>query len=159
MLTKIYTLFVSLSYTIVSLLSSFFNKNKFNNDTKALWQPPSYLFGIVWPLLYAMLFLMNYMILSSDVSKTIKNIISRDTLIEATLQGFWLYNFRSSDTYPHVYFISMLLLFALVLFAFYRLNTFVSLINYKYILLYIPYFLWINFANILNIQLFLGITK
>jgi len=156
---------ISLSYVLVSFVSSFLGNNRFDkNAPKALWQPPSYVFGIVWPFLYTCLFTMNYLILSyADITTSLKNIIAKDTLIEAALQGLWLYNFRYSDTFPRQYFISMLILCILVLFSFYRMHMFFftknkSSLSY-YALLYIPYFLWINLANILNIQLFFGITK
>jgi len=155
---------ISLSYVLVSFVSSLLGNNRFDkNAPKALWQPPSYVFGIVWPFLYICLFTMNYLMLSyADITTSLKNIIANDTLIEAALQGLWLYNFRYSNTFPRQYFISMIILCALALFSFYRMHMFFTTNRstlFYYALLYVPYFLWINLANILNIQLFFGITK
>ena len=81
----------------------------------------------------------------------------------ATAQGSWLYFFRykkniqGRDKSQYVHgLINTTILVALsykTLYDVYRTN------SIFYLLLYIPYFLWIQFANILNIQLVFGKTK
>ena len=155
----LYYILISGSPFIVSLISTFFDTNKFQkNEKKSLWQPPSYVFGIVWPILYTLLFFLNYSLLTNNSNN---NIIIRDILIESGLQGLWLYNFNSNNSINRNksnYRNSLFIMLLLVLFSYYRLSfLFNKFPNYIY--LYIPYFLWINFAHILNWQLYLGITK
>lgn len=169
MYNQLKNILISASPFLVSIPFSYFNLNKFNsNEPRALWQPPSYVFGIVWTTLYTLLFIMNYLILSGNsFSGSFKNTVARDTLIEAILQGLWLNNFRSQQGIGKTndqYFISMITLFAILAFAIYRIHYFFfdkppSSKLFYIALLYIPYFLWINLATILNIQLYLGITK
>ena len=111
---------------------------------------------------------MNYIILTGNsVSYSFKSTVARDTLIEAALQGIWLNNFRSQQGISKTnedYFISMITLLSILGFAIYRIYFFFfnkppSSKLFYIALLYIPYFLWINLATILNIQLYLGITK
>ncbi len=159
----LYYILISGSPFIVSLISTFFDTNKFQkNEKKSLWQPPSYVFGIVWPILYTLLFFLNYSLLTSLLTNNSNNnIIIRDILIESGLQGLWLYNFNSNNSINRNksnYRNSLFIMLLLVLFSYYRLSfLFNKFPNYIY--LYIPYFLWINFAHILNWQLYLGITK
>ena len=45
--------FISASPFLVSLPFTITDANKFGiNEDQALWQPPGYVFGIVWPTLY-----------------------------------------------------------------------------------------------------------
>ena len=160
---------VSASPLLVSLPFTAFDVNKFEEDNeKALWQPPGYVFGIVWPLLYASLFLMNYSIFqNSKLSDKFKTIVARDTLIESGLQGIWLYIFRFNERVKgrsiKQYFWGMGALFSLLGFGVYRIYNFIfnneKVSTTNYLINYLPYFLWINFATILGVQLYMGITK
>ena len=165
MYSQLKNILISASPFLVSIPFSYFNLNNFNsNEPRALWQPPGYVFGIVWTTLYTLLFIMNYLILSKNsFSDSFKNTVARDTLIEAALQGLWLNNFRSQqgmNITNNQYFISMITLMIILAFAIYRIYFFFfnkppSSKLFYIALLYIPYFLWINLANILNIQLYL----
>tara|TARA_Y100000992_G_scaffold267478_1_gene206055 strand:+ start:353 stop:871 length:519 start_codon:yes stop_codon:yes gene_type:complete len=160
---------ISASPFLVSVPFTAFDLNQFDSDdSKALWQPPGYVFGIVWPILYLSLFVMNYNIFNNDkLSKSFKNTIARDTLIEAGLQGLWLYSFRYikkiAGRFKSQYLSGVTILFSLVGFGAYRVYNFVfnkeKVSTIKYLYLYLPYFVWINFASILGLQLYLGITK
>jgi len=153
---------ISASPFLVSIFSTLNDSNKFkNNEKKALWQPPSFVFGIVWPILYSLLFYLNYTLLTSNYKDSfLKYTIIRDILIESGLQGLWLYNFNSNDLTRNKtqYKNSLFLMALLVLFSYYRLY-FIYKYFGKYVYVYLPYFLWINFAHILNWQLYLNITK
>tara|TARA_Y100000816_G_C26075420_1_gene566034 strand:+ start:1217 stop:1702 length:486 start_codon:yes stop_codon:yes gene_type:complete len=153
---------ISASPFLVSIFSTLNDSNKFkNNEKKALWQPPSFVFGIVWPILYSLLFYLNYTLLTSNYKDSfLKYTIIRDILIESGLQGLWLYNFNSKDLTRNKrqYKNSLFLMALLVLFSYYRLY-FIYKYFGKYVYVYLPYFLWINFAHILNWQLYLNITK
>ena len=102
----------------------------------------------------------------TKTSTNIKNLVIKDTLIESLLQGLWLYNFRYKKNIGgrsrNQYFVSSLNIFFLVLFGMTRILKFLVLDNdnlLMYLFLYIPYFSWINFANILSMQLLFGYIK
>ena len=60
-------IFVRASPFLTSVLSNFNNTNEFKDtDKKSRWQPPSFVFGIVWPILYALLFYLTFTILSES---------------------------------------------------------------------------------------------
>jgi tryptophan-rich sensory protein len=157
---------ISASPFLASLPFTVLDVNRFDDDNeKALWQPPGYVFGIVWPLLYASLFYMNYSIFTnSKLSESFKNLIARDTLIEAGLQGIWLYIFRFNEKVNgrsgNQYLFGIITLLTLLVFGMYRITT--LLLNSetnRYLYNYLPYFIWISFASILGFQLYMGITK
>ena len=51
------SIIVSSSPFLVSLPFTLTDLNRFEEDQpRALWQPPNYVFGIVWPFLYVRLF-------------------------------------------------------------------------------------------------------
>lgn len=161
-------IFVSSSPFLVSLPFTISGLAKFSEtEEKALWQPPGYVFGIVWPIIYLSLFKFNFSLLNNkQISNNIKNVIINDTLIESFLQGLWLYNFRYKKEINgrtrKQYYVSSLNIFFLVLFGMTRILKFFVYNDEQmliYLLMYIPYFSWINFANILNLQLLFGIVK
>lgn len=107
---------------------------------------------------------MNFTILRNPlISKNIKNVVARDTIIESFLQGSWLYSFRfQKDVKKRIqsYGKSLLFMISLVIFSLYRCYYFLKTPEIlPYIGFYLPYVLWINFAHILNWQLTLGYTK
>jgi len=133
-------------------------------EPKAIWQPPNYVFGLAWPTLYFLLFSLNWNILSDErLTNVFKKKIIKNTLLESSAQGSWLYFFRfkrniqGRDKSQYIYgLINTTILVGL------SYNTLYDIYQTKknvYLLLYIPYFLWIQFANILNLQLVLGKTK
>ena len=134
------------------------------NEVKALWQPPNYVFGIAWPTLYFLLFSLNWDLLSNTIIKSdFKTKMIKNTLFESFFQGAWLYSFRYKKSIKgrekNQYFYGLINTSILVSLSFKTLYDLCLTNNLKYVFLYIPYFLWIQFANILNIQLWLGKTK
>ena len=159
------SILISSSPLLVSLPFTVLDLNRFREDQpRAIWQPPDYAFGIVWPILYVSLFTFNMLILRNpNISKSVKLYISRDTLIEAGLQGLWLYLFRFKEgvmSRGRMYFRSLLPMFGIVGMSIYRIfMIFKNPDLIPYVGFYLPYAVWVNFAHILNWQLFLGYTK
>lgn len=161
---------ISASPFLVSVPFTIGGLSKFDvNEEQALWQPPGYVFGIVWPTLYVLLFMMNKNIfLDKSLSESFKNKVRRDTLLESFLQGTWLYAFRYNyelgGRTKNQKLFSLGLLGSMLGFGVYRIRDFVNHFNsffgardvLKY---YIPYFAWINLATVLGYQLYFGITK
>jgi len=159
------SIIVSSSPFLFSLPFTVLDLNRFSEEQpRAIWQPPDYTFGIVWPILYVSLFSFNMLIFRNpNISSKIKTFVAKHTVIEALLQGFWLYMFRfkkNVNDRKYGYIKSIFPMVGLVLMSWFRLQ---SILNtpaiVPYLLLYIPYLLWINFAHILNWQLILGFTK
>ena len=152
---------ISLSPFLISLPFTLLDVNKFNkNEKQALWQPPGYIFGIVWPILYVLLFIFNYSIISGKFNNIIKNIAKFQIIIEAFLQGIWLYVFRYSNNgrKSKQYENGLIILFFSLLVSYSRISLIYK--NKSNLLVYyLPYVIWIHFAFILNLQLTLNITK
>ena len=149
-------LLISFLNFILSLPFTIFGFSKFNvNETRANWQPPGYVFGIVWPILYLIFGIINLIIFNSNsLNIDIKNILIRDSIFEALIQTLWLLvtsNFGNGRNLIQ-YLLGFIIIGYLVYFSFYRRTSFIN--NNKLLLyLYIPYSLWIIFAFILNLQL------
>ena len=106
---------------------------------KSRFQPPDWLFGIIWPILYATLFVAYFSI--------------KDTSFEYILafafflQTLWLISFNQQQLA-----ISRMMLILIVLNAFYLVQ--IAYKEQKWVgLLLIPYLLWVTFATVLNFTL------
>ena len=140
---------------LFSFILSFFVESRFEeSDMKAYWQPPGYVFGIVWPILYLLFGYINY--LSTLVFRSTKNnIILNQSYIEAYLQTAWLFvtSRGESERSLNQYVLGLIILGISVGYAYLiRLPTFYFLAR-PLLYLYIPYMMWICFAFILNAQL------
>ncbi len=158
-----FVLIISFSHSLLSIPFSYFQMNSFHqNEIKAFWQPPDFVFGIVWPILYAIFAIINlYTFNSKKISLECKvNILSQSTF-EAVGQTIWLILFTHiifpSGSFFHNhglnYYSSALIIVLLSFYAiFYRFRTLWSC-NKKLGIMLVPYLLWITFASILNIQI------
>jgi tryptophan-rich sensory protein len=159
------SIIISSSPFLVSLPFTVLDINRFSEDQpRALWQPPDYTFGIVWPILYVSLFSFNMLIFRNpNISTQIKSFVAKHTLIEAVLQGVWLYMFRfkkNINDRKNGYIRGIFPMIGLVIMSWFRLKTILATPSIlPYLFLYLPYLFWINFAHILNLQLILGFTK
>ena len=145
-------LFFSLPFTLGGITK--FSKN----DIKAYWQPPGYIFGIVWSTLYLIFGFINLKtIYSTTLSQYTKNLIIGQSIIEALLQTLWLIttgNYGSGRNITQ-YICGLIVMIGLLRYTFVvRIPTF-KRYDYNSFLLYLPYTLWISFAAILNLQLIL----
>lgn len=159
-------LLISGSQVLVAIPFSLLGLTKFEHtEEKAFWQPPNKVFGIVWPCLYSMLYIMNYKILSNPLlTLSYKALFAKNVIIESFCQSVWLYYFRYKKQIrgrsKEQYFSSLLAIIVLL----FQSSEIIRMLfscekigNIKY--LYVPYFLWLNFASLLNIQLVAGYTK
>jgi len=148
---------LSFSNFFLSLPFTYFGLSTFGpNDITAYWQPPGYIFGIVWSILYVLLGLINLKnFLANDENREINFTIVVQGIGEAFLQTLWLLatsNF-SGKRHNFQYVIGFFVIYKLVDFAWNYRSKF--LYNYDRIsyYMYIPYKLWILFAMILNLQI------
>ena len=152
----VYTIFLLIPNFILSLPFTLFGLAKYvPNEVKAYLQPPGYIFGIVWPILYILFGIINYRAMyNRQITDEVGDTILSYSLTEAIVQAFWLLvkiNLGNGRIFLQ-HFIGLFVMFYLVNFAYYRLIFFdkVDQIS-KY--LYIPYFLWICFAFVLNFDI------
>lgn len=150
---------IAFSNVILSLPFTFFGLTKYQpTEIKANWQPPGYVFGIVWPILYMLFGLINMNIMSSkNLITNVKDVLIIDSLSESLMQSFWLLvtaNF-GNGRYFIQHLVGLLVLGVLVKFSYsIRIPSFKKY-NKTSLYLYIPYSLWIIFAFILNLQIVL----
>lgn len=111
---------------------------------KPFFNPPNYLFGPVWTLLYILMGISFYMILQST-SNAYKKKAVRIFFIQLILNFFWSFLFFK---YHYVGFalveiILMWISILLMIFVFRKINR-------RCAYLQIPYLVWVSFATVLN---------
>ena len=155
MITLVRNLLLSFSNIIFSALIMNTGIVDFKNSgVKAYWQPPNYVFGIVWPILYTLFGIINLRILySKNIPSFSKNILIIDALTESIIQNAWVV-FTNIKYLPlqHRYSIGLFLMILLLSIAHARKNSLYSVDLTSYYL-YLPYLIWIFFAFILNVQI------
>lgn len=157
-LEQLKILFISFSHFIFSLPFTLSGLSDLGNDKyKADWQPPGYVFGIVWPILYLLFGIINLKsFFSSKISNYYKNKILRESFSESVYQMIWLLissNFCGKK-YKFQYILSFLLITYISKYAFLVRRVTLIKTDRTLYLLYVPYLIWITFANILSYQIF-----
>ncbi len=111
---------------------------------KPFFNPPNYLFGPVWTILYLLMGISIYLIL-----QTIKNEIRTRAItifcVQLGLNFLWSFLFFKFQLLG-IAFIEILLIWVSILtmiFTFYKLNKTAALLQ-------IPYLMWVSFASVLN---------
>ena len=149
-------IFVSFINIFLSLPFTYLGLTKYDmKETKAYWQPPGYVFGIVWPVLYTIFGIINLRFIYGENNNSIKNIVIDQSIKEALLQTLWLTvtsNFGNGRTLIQHSFGLIILTYLVYYSHMIRLPTFNKYDKISYYL-YIPYSLWIIFAFILNSQI------
>ena len=104
---------------------------------KSELNPPSYVFGIVWPILYVLMMISAYLAYKK---------IYRVFLIQLVFNAAWSWLFFRFQM-PLISLIDIYLLIALNLY----ITTLMYRENKLAFILFIPYVLWISFASYLNL--------
>jgi benzodiazapine receptor len=118
--------------------------NWFLGLNKPFFNPPNYLFGPVWTLLYILMGISFFLILQSPVKELRRKAIIIFA-IQLSLNFFWSFIFFKFQLIG-LAFIEIILIWLSILamiIAFYKINRTASWLQ-------IPYFLWVCFASILN---------
>lgn len=115
---------------------------------KPSFNPPNYLFGPVWTALYVLMGVSFYLILNS--AKADKNKLIGIYLFQLTLNILWSFIFFKFHALGIAAIEIILLWFSILMMIimFYKTNKWAALIN-------IPYLMWVSFASILNISIYL----
>ncbi|MBU4534395.1 MAG: tryptophan-rich sensory protein [Euryarchaeota archaeon] len=137
---------------LVGSISGFFTAGEVDTWYPSLvkpdWNPPSWLFGPVWTLLYALMGVAAFLIYKEGFEKREVKIALGIFSVQLGLNFFWSILFF---TYKNLFasFVEIILLWIAILatiISFYRINRPAALIM-------IPYFLWVSFATLLNYTL------
>jgi tryptophan-rich sensory protein len=116
----------------------------FTELNKPVFNPPNYLLGPVWTVLYILMGISLYLVLKSPDSVLKKRAIAIFSL-QLFLNFCWSFIFFKFQL-PGVAFIEILLLWFAIIFmiiSFYKINKLAAYLQ-------IPYLLWVSFASVLN---------
>ena len=143
-------IFIPLLTGILSGLISSSGIKNFNIINKPPLSPPGFLFPVVWTILYILMGIASYLVITSGQSKT----KIKDALITYYLQlffnFFWSIIFFNLEWYMFA-FVWLLILWVLIF------NTIISFyeISKTAAYLMLPYLLWVTFAGYLNLGIYL----
>lgn len=143
-------LLIPLSVGAISGVISGGGIDGFNSMVKPPLSPPSWLFPIVWTILFILMGVASYLVLTSGEKK--EDIVRALTFygIQLFFNFFWSIIFFNLEWYL-VAFIWLLVLWVLIIIttvSFYNISKTAGL-------LMIPYILWVTFAGYLNFAIFL----
>lgn len=134
---------------LAGIIGSLFTSigNWYDNLIKPSFNPPNWVFGPVWTLLYLLMGISLYLILASKTSKNRKMGLYL-FFTQLILNSLWSILFFGLKN-PLFSFIELIILWFAILFTiiyFYKVNK-------KASYLLIPYLLWVTFAAILNLSI------
>ena len=116
----------------------------FQTINKPSFNPPSYLFGPVWTLLYILMGISFYLILQTQHSKS-KKFALAIFFVQLLLNFSWSFLFFKYQLIGAA-FIDIILIWLSIICMIYAFNK----INKRAAYLQVPYLLWVSFASILN---------
>jgi tryptophan-rich sensory protein len=137
---------------IVGAVSGYFTASNIENWyvtlIKPSFNPPNYLFGPVWTSLYVLMGISCFLIWNS--SSIHKNKLIAIYLFQLTLNFCWSFIFFKFHAIglAAVEIVILWLSILTMMIMFYKNNKWAALIN-------IPYLLWVSFASVLNISIYL----
>ena len=141
--------FIIITFIIATTPSIFVNTaSSYDNFIKPDIYPPSYLFPVIWSLLYLIMAISIYII---SETKTYKNKTKSYILYFSQLivNSLWtiIYFSLNLKLLGIIWIILLIILVILMLLEFFKINKISTYIN-------IPYLLWLSYALILSIQIY-----
>lgn len=122
--------------------------NNYNELKLPIFAPPSYIFPIMWTILYILLGISSYIIVESNSSDKKDALFIYGTQLFINLfWSIWFFIFK-------FYLISYIWILLLIGFIYVMIKKFYS-INKPSAYIQIPYLLWTIFASILNISIYI----
>lgn len=120
----------------------------FINLNKPWFNPPSWLFGPVWTMLYTLMGISIYLIWKDGFFTPERRTARAIFILQLVLNSGWSYVFFGMQEIGMalVLIIAIWLAIITTIIAFYRVHKIAAL-------LFIPYLLWVTFASILNFSL------
>ncbi|WDV47354.1 tryptophan-rich sensory protein [Clostridiaceae bacterium M8S5] len=136
----------------IGFLSGYLSKNTISQDfIQPKFSPPSFIFGIVWPILYILMGVASYLVWNSSCNDCSdkKNALGL-YLVQLVVNFLWPLVFFNLKNIGASLIIIVILLILIIITAikFYKIN---KAAGY----LFIPYILWVAFATVLNTSYFI----
>ena len=129
----------------VGLITS--NYINYNNLIQPSFAPPNILFPIVWAILYTLMGISYGILKSNSLTDDKINIIYYSQLFVNALWSFFFFVFEWR-LFSFFWILLLIVLVILMIVEFYKKNKVAGLLQ-------IPYLLWIIFASILNLSIYL----
>lgn len=137
-------LVVSFAASAVGAVASIQAKSFYSQLVQPAWAPPSWLFGPVWTLLYALMAIAAWLVWRSGGFRTNRIALSF-FLVQLALNALWSWLFfawhRGALSFADI--VLLWVLIVATLFSFWRVRHLAGT-------LLIPYLLWVSFASVLN---------
>ncbi|MFB6089080.1 MAG: TspO/MBR family protein [Candidatus Aenigmatarchaeota archaeon] len=120
------------------------------NLTKPWFQPPGWLFGPVWTILYILMGISLYLIWKRGFKETKIKKAVYIFLIQLFLNGLWSFAFFGFQDLllSSINIIVLWILLLMTIWKFYEISK-------KAGLLLVPYLIWVTFATLLNLTIFI----
>ena len=115
---------------------------------KPWFNPPNWIFGPVWTLLYAMMGIAFFLVWKSTANESVRNQAMVLFLIQLTFNFFWSLIFFHWQQ-PGWAFLEIVLLWVLILITILQFGKISSTAAW----LMVPYICWVSFASVLNFAL------
>ena len=152
MILKLKTLITSLAISLgVGGLSSIITRGSFEiykDLNRPPLSPPSWIFPVVWTILYILMGISSYIVYESD--SELKNKALTVYIIQLAVNFIWPILFFNLEMFL-LSFVWLLILLALIIYMillFYKISPIAAYLQ-------IPYLLWIVFAGYLNLMIFI----
>ncbi len=123
--------------------------NSFESLAKPKITPPSYVFPIVWTILYVLMGISSFIVYNSNAPKQEKAFALSVYSIQLFFNFFWTLLFFNFQSYlpAFLWIILLILLIIIMIFTFYHISKLAAYLQ-------IPYILWVLFAGILNFMIY-----
>ena len=122
----------------------------FSTLNKPSFAPPAWLFPVAWTVMYTLMGVSSYLILTSVAPKEDKESALKIYAIQLSVNFLWSIFFFNLEWYLFAFFWVLLLwgLVLVMLVRFYKINKTAAFIN-------VPYIVWLTFAAVLNFTIWL----
>ena len=122
----------------------------FESLNKPSFSPPSFLFPIVWTILYILMGISAYLVCKNKTDKKFRKRAITVFIIQLAINALWpLFFFRFEMLLFSFIWLLLLLAFVVIMFIkFYKINPISGYLQ-------IPYILWLIFAGILNFAIYM----
>lgn len=134
---------VTIGSSLIGFLLSLGSKEIYESLNLPVFAPPSWLFGVVWPILYVFMGISLYLILVSESS--IRNSAIELFFIQLGVNLLWPLAFFKLK----LFIVALVILMILIALVIIMIKIFYG-INKTSAYLQIPYLAWITFATVLN---------
>lgn len=146
-------IFISVTIVLLGFLSGLLTMNEikiwYASLNKPSFNPPNFIFGPVWTMLYILMGVSLSIIIAQENSKLRTRSITL-FLIQFILNLAWsslFFNFHLIGS-ALIEIIAMLLVILLMVLNFYKVNRIAGILQ-------IPYLIWVSFATILNLYIYI----